>query len=318
MNGTSQSFMPMSLSQITAMWDTRIDPAGYAFSIWGAIYSLLGVFAIYQAIPSEWVPDRNDELIFEDIGYVFMANMMGNAAWLIMFQTNNLYGQIAALFDICGMLASNLYIMMQSTRTNVDIFELISLRGGFSIYSGWVTAATILNATYVLQQLGVGDPDVPFGLDEEQVTIGVLWTAFAIYNVAAFAERNPLFGGVFIWVIFAIRNNVETNKSQYSNLLTNTTVIGAIQIFTMLGLTIFLIFEESIKLFAPELEIEVPYWNYGLFYEPLKVLPFGLGDQLMEGLGYEVENDDDDEEEEFGEDDGEDDDDEDEDEEEEE
>lgn len=247
-----------------------------------------------------------------------MANMMGNAAWLIMFQTNNLYGQIAALFDICGMLASNLYIMMQSTRTNVDIFELISLRGGFSIYSGWVTAATILNATYVLQQLGVGDPDVPFGLDEEQVTIGVLWTAFAIYNVAAFAERNPLFGGVFIWVIFAIRNNVETNKSQYSNLLTNTTVIGAIQIFTMLGLTIFLIFEESIKLFVPELEIEVPHWNYGLFYEPLKVLPFGLGDQLMEGLGYEVENDDDDEEEEFGEDDGEDDDDEDEDEEEEE
>lgn len=92
MNGTSQSFMPMSLSQITAMWDTRIDPAGYAFSIWGVIYSLIGVFVIYQAIPSEWVPDRNDELIFEDIGYVFMANMLGNAAWLIMFQTNNVYG----------------------------------------------------------------------------------------------------------------------------------------------------------------------------------------------------------------------------------
>jgi len=132
------------------MWDTRIDPAGYAFSIWGVIYSLLGVFAIYQAIPSEWVPDRNDELIFGDIGYVFMANMLGNAAWLIMFQTNNVYGMIAALFDISGMLASNLYIMMCSTRTYVDIFELISLRGGFSIYSGWVTAATILNVTYVL------------------------------------------------------------------------------------------------------------------------------------------------------------------------
>merc|ERR1712127_698146 len=128
--------MPMSLSEITAMWDTRIDPAGYAFSIWGIIYSLLGVFAIYQAIPSEWVPDRNDELIFEDIGYVFMANMMGNAAWLIMFQTNNVYGMMAALVDIIYMLSSNLYIMMCSTRTYVDIFELISLRGGFSIYSG--------------------------------------------------------------------------------------------------------------------------------------------------------------------------------------
>lgn len=64
----------------------------------------------------------------------------------------------------------------------------------------------------------------------------------------------------------------------------------------MLGLTIYLIFEESAKLFAPDLDFEVPFWNYGLMYEPLKVLPFGLGDQFMESLGYEVEDKDDDDE----------------------
>lgn len=64
------------------------------------------------------------------------------------------------------MLSSNLYIMRESTETNVNISEWISLRGGFSIYAGWVTAATILNATFLLKKVGVADPDIPY-VDEE-------------------------------------------------------------------------------------------------------------------------------------------------------
>ncbi len=30
-----------------------VTPAGYVFSIWGIIYILLGVFVIYQALPSQ-------------------------------------------------------------------------------------------------------------------------------------------------------------------------------------------------------------------------------------------------------------------------
>jgi hypothetical protein len=54
---------------ISDQWDLRIMPAGWAFSIWGIIFTLLGVFVGYQALPSSWVPGRNDTLIFEDIGY---------------------------------------------------------------------------------------------------------------------------------------------------------------------------------------------------------------------------------------------------------
>jgi benzodiazapine receptor len=32
---------------------TLITPAGYTFSIWGIIYTLLGIFVIYQALPSQ-------------------------------------------------------------------------------------------------------------------------------------------------------------------------------------------------------------------------------------------------------------------------
>ena len=58
------SYLPMSLRDITNSVDTRISPASYAFSIWGLIYSLIGVFVVYQALPDDWVPDRNDDLIY--------------------------------------------------------------------------------------------------------------------------------------------------------------------------------------------------------------------------------------------------------------
>lgn len=51
----------------------------------------------------------------------------------------------------------------------------------------------------------------------------------AIYNVATMVERNPLYGGIYIWVILAVRNNIETNKSQYTDLLLHSTIIAVIQ-----------------------------------------------------------------------------------------
>ena len=84
-NGISPYFAAASLPDITDRWDVRIEPAGYAFAIWGLIYSLLAVFVVYQALPGDMVPDRNDTLIFETIGYQFFINMIINSAWLVIF-----------------------------------------------------------------------------------------------------------------------------------------------------------------------------------------------------------------------------------------
>jgi hypothetical protein len=211
LNGLSPSIMPASLGTITDEIDARISPADYAFSIWAVIYSLIFVFVIYQALPGEWVPDRNDKLIFEDIGYWFFVNMLANGVWLILFQTYTNIGFVIALFDAALMLGTNTYIWMLSNRTSVNWAEWIGLRGGFSIYSGWVTAATILNATFMLKQFGVVDPEIPM-FNEEQITVGILLVAQVIYNLAAFTEMNPLYGSVFIWVVTAITSNVVENK----------------------------------------------------------------------------------------------------------
>ena len=188
-----------------------------------------------------------------------MVNMIMNALWLVIFQTNSVWGFVVSFFQIAVILGTNLYMMMMSTRNETNWIEWILIRGGFSIYSGWVTAATILNVTYMLKSWGLNETDVDW-LDEEITTVVILWIAFAIYNLATYIERNPLYGAVFIWVITAIRNNV-IEKGSLDTLKTNTDWIAIIHSISIVGWTIHLL---TMQFF----EIEVTgFWDMGLFYK---------------------------------------------------
>jgi hypothetical protein len=217
-NALSTKISKYTPVEITDQWNLRISPSGYAFSIWGIIYTLLLVFTVYQGLPQEWVPARNNELIFDQIGYVFAANCILNASWLMIFQTGTMTGFIVSLIDMLALLVTCLFIMTRCTRYNVNTMEAISMRIGFSLYAGWVTSATLLNVSYVLASLGVREPKY----NEEKWTVVILWIAFAIYNVASFSERNPLYGAVYIWTILAIRNNVLKTKPELEDLEKNT------------------------------------------------------------------------------------------------
>ena len=146
---------------------------------------------------------------------------------------------------------------MKSTRTKVNTCEWIIIRCGFTMYAGWVTAATILNAAWLLKSFGVADPNIP--IDEETTTVIILWIALVIYNVATYRERNPLFGGVFIWVIFAIHHNIVNNKSQNEKIENNSTLIANIHCISMFGFTTYL----AIEYFS---DYKVENWCFGLFY----------------------------------------------------
>lgn len=101
------------------------------------------------------------------------------------------------------MVGTQVYIMNQSTRTKVNEYEFITLRIGFSLYSGWVMAACIIGVAFFLKSLGMKGDNA--GLAEDTWCVVIMWVALCIYVVASFMERNPLFAAVYIWVLIAIR-----------------------------------------------------------------------------------------------------------------
>jgi benzodiazapine receptor len=210
-NGFATQVAQKSLSGITDQWNIANSPAGYAFSIWGIIYTLLAFYTVYQALPEKWAANRNNDLIYNKIGYIYPVNLIFNGLWLVVFGQNAVWSFGVGLAVIIGMLVTQIYVMRLTTRNKVNTWEFITLRCGFTIYSGWVTAATILNVTFFLKSLGLknDEADKDAGISEDTWSVIILWVALCVYILASFFERNPLYALVYIWVLVGIRKNHE-------------------------------------------------------------------------------------------------------------
>ena len=146
---------------------------------------------------------RNDHLIFNEIGYLFSFNMIFNAMWLAIFQQYNLSAFFVSAVDIIALLVTCLMIMMKAQRNTTNFFETIGIYVAFSMYSGWVTTATILNVTFCLKGIGLSEKNLE--IDESVYSCVMLWIALVIFVLATLRERNVVFGAVWLWAVYAIK-----------------------------------------------------------------------------------------------------------------
>jgi len=77
-NLPSKPFGGQTNADISNAYKTAFTPAGYAFSIWGLIYSLGMAFTIYQSFFSQ-------QLIVNYFSFWFIINFLANGFWLICF-----------------------------------------------------------------------------------------------------------------------------------------------------------------------------------------------------------------------------------------
>ena len=60
---------------------------------------------------------------------------------------------------IIGMLTTACLIVKKASENKLSKASLIGLRCGMTIYSGWLTVATIINITFVLKFYGLIEKD---------------------------------------------------------------------------------------------------------------------------------------------------------------
>lgn len=135
---------------ISDKYPTFITPAGYAFAIWSLIYLGMIGFSIYQLLPSQ-----ADNPRFRAIRTVYILNCVANCAWIYLWHHEMI---VAALGVIFLLLATLVYINIKLQNTETAAEAWLS-KIPFSIYFGWVTVASILNATIALVYLGVTTSD---------------------------------------------------------------------------------------------------------------------------------------------------------------
>ena len=96
-----------------------------------------------------------------------------------------------------------------------DWMVVTGLRVGMSVWSGWLTVASILSLSIFLKYLGMSTAN---GWNEEFWTCALLWIAFSLFAVTAYLNNDFVYGLVLVWAGLGIRaeNVLESDAVEMS------------------------------------------------------------------------------------------------------
>ncbi len=80
--GASGFINGMSQADVSDKYHTLITPAGFTFSIWGIIYTLILVSALWMVKNSE---RRSTKRLIERISPLFWFSLVSNMLWIVAF-----------------------------------------------------------------------------------------------------------------------------------------------------------------------------------------------------------------------------------------
>jgi hypothetical protein len=139
-----------SVGAIAEEYRSLILPATYAFAIWGPIFILCGVYALYQALPTQRASP-----IFRAIGWWTVGAFLANGAWSYAY-TNRQFILAQAIIVAGFVFAGSSYLrfarMVPAARaTKIDNWLIGPTLG---LLSGWLTAATVVGIAGTLIATG--------------------------------------------------------------------------------------------------------------------------------------------------------------------
>ncbi len=169
-------------------------PAGYVFSIWGLIYLGLVAFAIFQALPGQRENRR-----LRSIGGLFAVASLANIAWVFLWHYEQFPLTLAVMLVLLASLVG-IYLRLGTGRTRATTAETWAVRVPFSIYLGWITVATIANASQLLFVSGWNG----WGIAPITWTIIMLAAAVVVAALMALTRRDVAYLGVLVWALIGI------------------------------------------------------------------------------------------------------------------
>ena len=160
-----------------------IQPAGYAFAIWGLIY----LWLIAHAIFGLW--QRHDNPAWQRTRLPLTGAVLLGAVWLAIAQNY----PITATVTILAMAALALTAFL---RADLDQDRWI-LPAPLAIFAGWLTAAAAVSTGVVLSGYG--------WLSDTATALTLLIVVFAVaLTVQSRKPAMPVYGAAVVWALLGI------------------------------------------------------------------------------------------------------------------
>ncbi|RKK03233.1 hypothetical protein EBE87_05110 [Pseudoroseomonas wenyumeiae] len=186
----------MTMQEMSAGSETPITPSGYAFSIWGVIFTLAIAWGIWQALPA-----GRDSVAARRLGWPLAGAFACSNLWMLLSQlTGNGWHLVVVILALLACVLAAFFIARAEPGQGwVDTWIIYPLTG---LFAGWVSAATFVNIASAAVLSGVIRNEGMTGslaaililLAAAGVALGVLWTA----------HGAPWYAAAFAWALLGI------------------------------------------------------------------------------------------------------------------
>lgn len=181
--------------QVSEAYPNLFTPAPITFAVWGLIYLMLLLFTLYQL----GILDRSGQstAVREKIGPWFAISCGINILWIFLW-----HFQRIGLSAVCiAMLLITLIVITGRLKDmNGGLLQRIAVHAGFSLYYGWIIAATIANISVCLTWLGWDG----WGISADIWTIVILLVGAGIACAVALTGRNWIAALSVMWAYAGI------------------------------------------------------------------------------------------------------------------
>ena len=179
-----------------------ILPASYAFAIWGPIFILCGIYAIYQAMPVE-----RESPVFRAVGWWTAGAFLANGLWTYAY-TNRLFIVAQAIIFVAAVLATGAFLRFarETPTAGATTIENALIGPALGLLAGWLTVASGVGLAGTLVAQGFA----PAGVGAE-VRDAVLLIAAAVgaFGVILASKRGPsgvriAYSAAVLWALAAV------------------------------------------------------------------------------------------------------------------
>lgn len=183
--------------ELSDQYPNLFVPAGLTFSIWGLIYVLLAIFAIYSLIIA--IRKGTTGSFINKIGILFVLSCIANIGWIFAWHFEIVPLSLVMMVVLLGFLLA-IYMKLGIGKKGSTKKEQYLVHLPFSVYLGWITIATIANVTALLVDVNWNG----FGLSEQFWTVVVIVVGIAIALGVLFRRQDIYYSLVVDWALLGI------------------------------------------------------------------------------------------------------------------
>jgi hypothetical protein len=183
---------------LSDLYPNLFVPAGLTFAIWGLIYVLLGIFAVYPLVPRVRKDPQKTEFV-QRIGPLFFVSCLANIGWIFAWHYQVLPLSLVLMLVLLGCLLA-IYLRLKVGKSEATKAERYLVHLPFSVYLGWITIATIANITALLVDINW----TTWGLGQQFWAVAVIIVGIAIALSVLFTRKDIFYCLVVDWAVLGI------------------------------------------------------------------------------------------------------------------